>query len=61
MRVRGGFEDLRAKPILLESVTIANLATQEIFLVGPGAIMTQPVHKIHFTEPSDMQLQYICT
>jgi len=28
---------------------------------GPGTIMIQPVHKIHITEHSDMQLQHICT
>ena len=30
-------------------------------LKGPGTIMIQPVHKIHVTEHSDMQLQHICT
>jgi len=28
---------------------------------GPGTIMIQPIHKIHVTEHSDMQLQHICT
>jgi len=33
---------------------------QETSLKGPGTIMIQPVHKIHITKHSDMQLQ-ICT
>jgi len=35
--------------------------TRETSLNGPGTIMIQPVHKIHVTEHSDMQLQHICT
>ena len=35
--------------------------TRETSLKGPGTVMIQPVHKIHVTEHSDMQLQHICT
>ena len=35
--------------------------TRETSFKGPGTIMIQPVHKIHVTEHSDMQLQHICT
>ena len=35
--------------------------TCETSVKGPGTIMIQPVHKIHVTEHSDVQLQHICT
>ena len=38
-----------------------SLFTRETSLKGPGTIMIQPVHKIHVTKHSDMQLQHICT
>jgi len=38
-----------------------NQLTGETCLKGPGTIMIQPVHKIHVTEHSDMQLQHTRT
>ena len=52
-RVRGSFEDFRAKPISPVSVTIIYLWDFKS-LAGPGTVMIQPVYKIRVTE-------YICS